>query len=61
MLLSLDVMEMLTILERPNFELAPKTAGLDQVRKTVRTTRNAFSILTSMKAWFPRLDCSVLS
>jgi len=52
---------MLTILERPDFGLAPKTAGLDQVRKMVRTTQSAFSILTSMKAWLPRHNCPVLS
>ena len=38
MLLPLTIKEILTILERPDFELAPKTAGLDQVRKMVRTT-----------------------
>ena len=61
MLLQLDVVEMFIILERPDFELAAKTAGLDQVRKTVRTGQSAFSILPSMKVWLPRLDCSVLS
>ena len=45
MLLPIPVVEMLTILERPDFELAPKTVGLDQVREMVRTTRSAFSIL----------------
>ena len=33
-----DVAGMLTILERPDLELAPRTTGLDQVRKMVRTT-----------------------
>jgi len=60
MLIPFDVKEMLTIFEQPDFELAPKTAGLDQVRKMVRTTRAAFSILISVKAWLPRRNCSVL-
>ena len=56
-----DVKEMLTILERPDFELAPQTAGLDQVTKMGRTTRSAFSILNYMEDWLPRLDCYGLS
>jgi hypothetical protein len=60
-ILPFDVQGMLEILERPDFELASKTAGLDQVRKMVRTTRSALSILTSMKAWLPRRNCSALS
>ena len=59
--LLLDVNEVLTILERPDFELAPQTAGLDQVTKIVRTARSAFFILTSIKALFPRLGCYGLS
>ena len=59
--LLLDVNEVLTILERPDFELAPQTAGLDQVTKMGRTTRSAFSILTSIKNWLPRLDFYGLS
>lgn len=42
MLLLLDVKEVLTILERPDFELAPQTADLDQITKMVRTTRSTF-------------------
>jgi hypothetical protein len=56
-----DVQGMLEILERPDFELASETAGLDQVRKMVRTTRSALSILTSVKDWLPRRNCSALS
>ena len=41
-LLQLDVVEMFIILERPDFELAANTVGLDQVRKTVRTAQSAF-------------------
>ena len=50
-LLPLGVKKMLTVLERPDFKLAPKTAGLDQVRTMVRTTWSVLPILTSMKAY----------
>jgi len=59
-LLPLGVKEMLTVLERPDFELSPKTAGLDQVRTMVRTTWSVLAILTSMKALLPRRNCSVV-
>jgi len=60
MFIPFDVKEMLTIFERPDFELAPKTAGLNEVRKMVRTTRGAFSVLISVKAWLPRRNRSSL-
>ena len=47
MLLLLAVKEKLTILEQPNFELVPESAGLDQVRTMVRTTLSAFSLFST--------------
>ena len=42
-LLPLLAKSMLTILERPDLELAPKTTGLDQVREMVRVTQECSS------------------
>ena len=53
--------EILTILEQPDFELVPKSAGLDQVRTMVRTTLSAFSLFsTSMKAWVTSTQFTLL-
>ena len=62
-LLPLAVKEILTILEQPDFELLPKSAGLDQVRTMVRTASSAFSLFYTYfyESLLSRCNCSVVS